>query len=101
MVVFALRTAIRRPSSRTSVSTPVSPLSPTTPPQTITYRTQRSVHGPVFAYATVRGAPVALAVAKAVDFHELSAALSFMELSENQATDVRSFMRVGVCPAPE
>src|SRR5205823_3419785 len=85
-----------------SVTTPVSPLSPTTPPQSITYRTQRSVHGPVFAHATVNGAAVALTVAKAVDFHELSAALSFMELSENQATDVRSFMRImGQFPGSE
>jgi hypothetical protein len=85
-----------------SLTTPVSALSPTTPPQTITYRTQRSVHGPVFAYATVKGAPVALAVAKAVDFHELGAAIPFMELAENQPTDVNSFMRVmGQFPGSE
>ena len=76
-----------------SLTTPVSPLNPG-PPQTITYRTMRSVHGPVFAFATVHGAPVALTVAKAVDFHELSAAIPFMELSENDATDVRSFMQI-------
>jgi acyl-homoserine lactone acylase PvdQ len=84
-----------------SVTTPVSPLSPAAP-QTITYRTMRSVHGPVFAFATVKGAPVALTVAKAVDFHELSAAIPFMELSENRATDVRSFMHVmGQFPGSE
>lgn len=77
-----------------SVTTPASALSPTTPPQTITYRTERSVHGPVFAYATVHRTPVALTVAKAVDFRELSAAIPFMELSENQPTGVRSFMRI-------
>jgi len=85
-----------------SVTTPVSPLDPTTPSQTIVYRTKRSVHGPVFAYATVHGAPVALTVAKAVDFHELSAAIPFMELSENQPTDVHSFMQVmGQFPGSE
>ena len=76
-----------------SVTTPVAPTSPS-PPQTITYETKRSVHGPVFAYATVHGRPVALTVAKAVDFHELSAAISFMELSENDAHNVRQFMHI-------
>ncbi|TML79952.1 MAG: penicillin acylase family protein [Actinobacteria bacterium] len=75
------------------VHTPVSPVDPT-PPQTITYRTMRSVHGPVFAYATVGRAPVALAKAKGVDFQELGAAIPFMRLAENAPTDVRSFMRV-------
>ena len=42
----------------------------------ITYRTMRSVHGPVFAFARVDGQPVALTKAKAVDFHELNAAVS-------------------------
>src|SRR5205807_3074254 len=76
-----------------SVTTPVSPVSPA-PPQTITYETKRSVHGPVFEYATVKGVPVALTKAKAVDFHELSAVIPFMRLSENKATSARSFMRV-------
>jgi acyl-homoserine lactone acylase PvdQ len=76
-----------------SVSTPVAPTSPTAP-QKIVYETKRSVHGPVFAYATVKGRPVALTVAKAVDFHELSAAIPFMELSENQPHDVRQFMQI-------
>ena len=84
-----------------SVNTPVAPTSPGAP-QTITYRTMRSVHGPVFAFATVRGAPVALTIAKAVDFHELSAAIPFMELSENDATSVRSFMNImGQFPGSE
>jgi acyl-homoserine lactone acylase PvdQ len=84
-----------------SVTTPVAPTSPSAP-QTIIYRTTRSVHGPVFAYATVHGAPVALTVAKAVDFHELSAAIPFMQLSENDPTDVRSFMRImGQFPGSE
>jgi acyl-homoserine lactone acylase PvdQ len=84
-----------------SVTTPVSPVSPA-PSESITYRTERSVHGPVFAYATVKGVPVALTVAKAVDFHELSAAIPFMELAENQPTDVRSFKRImGQFPGSE
>src|SRR5437588_11857040 len=66
----------------------------TSPPQRITWQATRSVHGPVFAYATVKGRPVALAKAKGVDFQELGAATPFMRLAENAPTDVRSFMRV-------
>ncbi len=76
-----------------SATTPVAPTSPA-PPQTITYETKRSVHGPVFAYAAVHGQPVALTVAKAVDFHELSAAIPFMELSENDPHNVHQFMHI-------
>ena len=74
-----------------SLMTPVSPIDPT-PSQRITYRTLRSVHGPVFAYATVKGEPVALAKAKAVDFHELDAVVPFMRLAENRPTNAREFM---------
>jgi acyl-homoserine lactone acylase PvdQ len=74
------------------VTTPLSPLDPTTQPQTIVHRTMRSVHGPVFAYATVAGRPVALTKAKAVNFHELDATIPFMRLAENQPTSARSFM---------
>jgi acyl-homoserine lactone acylase PvdQ len=77
-----------------SLTTPLSPVSPTAPPQRITYQTMRSVHGPVFAYATVGGVPVALTKAKAVDFHELSAVIPFMQLAENRAVDARSFIRI-------
>jgi acyl-homoserine lactone acylase PvdQ len=74
------------------VQTPLSPTDPTTPPQTITYRTMRSVHGPVFKLGTVGGKPVALAKAKAVDFHELDAAVPFMQMAENGISDARGFM---------
>ncbi len=85
-----------------SVRTPVSPLDPTTPPQTITYRTLRSVHGPVFAYAKVHGDPVALAKAKGVDFHELDAVVAFMRLAENKVTDINSFFdTMGTFPGTE
>ena len=72
--------------TRTSVADP-------SPPTTITYRTMRSVHGPVFAYAEVGGKPVALAKAKGVDFQELGAAIPFMRLAENGPRDVRGFMQ--------
>ena len=76
-----------------SVTTPVSPVDPQ-PPQTITYRTMRSVHGPVFAFARAHRQPVALSKAKGVDFHELDAIVSFMRLAENRATDPHSFMKI-------
>ncbi len=61
------------------------------PSQEIVYRPLRSVHGPVFAFATVGGKPVALAKAKGVNFRELDAVLPFMAMAENQPTDFRSF----------
>jgi acyl-homoserine lactone acylase PvdQ len=85
-----------------TVHTPVSPLDPTTPSQTITYRTMRSVHGPVFAFATVKGRPVALAKAKGVDFRELGASIPFMRLAENAPRNVHQFMDVmGPFPGTE
>jgi acyl-homoserine lactone acylase PvdQ len=85
-----------------TVSTPVTPTDPTTPPQQITYRTMRSVHGPVFAFATVGGQPAALTKAKAVDFRELEAAVPFMRLSENEPNNVRAFQSImGTFPGSE
>jgi acyl-homoserine lactone acylase PvdQ len=84
-----------------TVTTPVSPLSPA-PPETIVHRTLRSVHGPVFAYATVKGKKVALTKAKAVDFHELEAVVAFMGLAENRPTDAKSFQAaMGLFPGTE
>lgn len=84
-----------------TVTTPVAPTSPSAP-ETITYQTERSVHGPVFAYATAQGQPVALTVAKAVDFHEFSAIIPFMELSENVPRNGRQFQQVmGQFPGTE
>jgi acyl-homoserine lactone acylase PvdQ len=74
------------------VTTPTSPVSPE-PPQTITYRTMRSVHGPVFKLGTVGKKPVAFAKAKGVDFHELDASLPFLRMAENKPTDAKSFQR--------
>ena len=76
-----------------TVTTPVSPIDPN-PPERITHRTMRSVHGPVFAFATAGGRPVALTKAKGVNFHELDAALSFMRLAANEPRNLRDFMDV-------
>jgi acyl-homoserine lactone acylase PvdQ len=84
-----------------SVTTPVSPIDPN-PPERITHRTMRSVHGPVFAYATIGGRPVALTKAKGVNFHELDAALSFMRLAENEPQSLRQFQKImGTFPGTE
>ena len=74
------------------VDTPTSPVDPQ-PPQTIVYRTMRSVHGPVFKLGTVKGAPVAFSKAKGVDFHEIDAAIPFLRMAENHPTDARSFRK--------
>ncbi len=61
------------------------------PSTEIVHRPLRSVHGPVFALATVRGRPVALTKAKAVNFRELDAVLPFMAMAENRPQDFASF----------
>src|SRR3954451_5235725 len=72
------------------------------PPETITYRPLRSVHGPVFAFATVSGKAVALTKAKGVNFHELDAVIPFMRLAENAPTDYKSFAAtMGLFPGTE
>src|SRR4051794_6546910 len=74
-----------------TVTTPPPSAGNQNPSEQITYRPLRSVHGPVFAFATVGGKPVALTKAKGVDYHELEAVLPFMHLAENRPTDYKSF----------
>jgi hypothetical protein len=74
-----------------TVSTPPPSAGNTNPSEQITYKPLRSVHGPVFAFATVGGKPVALTKAKGVNFHELDAVIPFMRLAENGPTDYKSF----------
>ncbi|HEV3229948.1 MAG TPA: penicillin acylase family protein [Solirubrobacteraceae bacterium] len=64
---------------------------PSDPVQSITLRTQRSIHGPVQGYATVNGRPVALALARSTYFHEADAAIAFELLNTNQVHDPASF----------
>jgi hypothetical protein len=85
-----------------NITTPPPSAGNQNPPQQITYRPLRSVHGPVFAFATVGGKPVALTKAKGVDFHELDAVIPFMHLAENQPTDYKSFAKtMGLFPGTE
>ena len=62
--------------------TPVAPTSPSAP-QTITMHTLNSVHGPIRAYATVNGVPVALSIAAATVDHEALSYVAFMQLAED------------------
>jgi hypothetical protein len=76
-----------------SVTTPPPSAGNMSPQEEIVYHPLRSVHGPVFAFATVDGKPVALTKAKGVNFRELDAVLPFMHIAENQPTGYRSFVR--------
>jgi acyl-homoserine lactone acylase PvdQ len=71
--------------------TPVAPTSPS-PPQTITMHTLDSVHGPIGRYATVHGAPVALATSPATAGHEAQSYVAFMRLAENIPNSPQSFI---------
>lgn len=71
--------------------TPVAPTSPSAS-QTITMHTLNSVHGPIDAYGTVHGVPVALAVAAATDGHEAQSYVAFMRLAENVPTSPQTFI---------
>ena len=75
------------------VTTPPPSAGNQNPPEEIVYHPLRSVHGPVFAFATVKGKPVALAKAKGVNFRELDAVLPFMHIAENEPTDYKSFVK--------
>ncbi|MGN6472910.1 MAG: penicillin acylase family protein, partial [Mycobacteriales bacterium] len=75
------------------VQTPVAPTSPA-PPQTITLRTERSVHGPVVGFAKVGRQPVALVRASAVYRHGLQSAVAFELLGENKVHSPKQFIAV-------
>ena len=72
--------------------TPLPPTSPTTMPRTVTLRTQRSVHGPVYAYATVAGKPVALTRSTAVYGQGIRSVLAFERLADGSVTGPGQFV---------
>jgi acyl-homoserine lactone acylase PvdQ len=79
-------------ASRTvTETTPISPTAPA-PAQTITLHTLNSVHGPITSYATVHGAPVALATAAATVGHEAQSYVAFMRLAEDVPTSPQTFV---------
>lgn len=80
-------------SSREQVlHTPLAPTDPTTPPSTVTLKTLRSVHGPVFGYASVSGAPVALVRSVAVIGHGIRSLVAFQRLAENRVHSPQEFV---------
>jgi acyl-homoserine lactone acylase PvdQ len=85
-----------------TINTPPPSAGNMNPSEQITYRPLRSVHGPVFAFATAGGKPIALTKAKGVNFHELDAVIPFMRLAENSPTDYKSFAQtMGLFPGTE
>jgi acyl-homoserine lactone acylase PvdQ len=72
--------------------TPLNPTDPTTPPQTVTLRTMRSVHGSVHDFATVGGKPFALVRATAVNHHGIRGLVAFLRLAEGQVHSPQDFV---------
>ncbi|HVU60773.1 MAG TPA: penicillin acylase family protein [Mycobacteriales bacterium] len=70
------------------------PLAPTSPsiPETVTLRTERSVHGPVVDYGWVGKQPVALTRASAVYHHGLRSLVAFELLAENKVHSPQQFI---------
>jgi acyl-homoserine lactone acylase PvdQ len=80
-------------SHRTIVlHTPASPTTPGSTPGTVTLRTMRSVHGPVFGFARSQGRPVALVRATAVYHHGVRSVIAFERLAENKANTPAQFL---------
>ncbi|WP_372788411.1 penicillin acylase family protein [Paraconexibacter sp.] len=64
---------------------------PTTAPYSATFHTERSVHGPIIARATVGGKPVAYALARSTYFHELETAAAIARINAG-TRGVRDFL---------
>ena len=90
---YLYRGQCRAFSSRTqTLHTPLNPTDPTTPPSTVTLKTLRSVHGPVFGYATSGGHPVALVRSVAVIGNGLRSLVAFERLAENTVHSPQEFV---------
>jgi len=64
---------------------------PATPSYRATFHTERSVHGPIFARASVGDRPVAYALARSTYFHELETAVAFSHI-DGGTRGVRDFL---------
>ena len=71
---------------------PIAPTSPSAPAAPVVLHALSSVHGPISSFATVRGAPVALATAAATLGHEAQSYVAFMRLAENVPTSPQTFI---------
>jgi acyl-homoserine lactone acylase PvdQ len=65
----------------------------TGPPQTYTVKTLRSVHGPIQAFATVKGVPVAIARADTTYNRLADISVAYDRLAQGAATGARSFIK--------
>ncbi len=73
------------------LQTPVAPTSPE-PPQTVTLKTMRSVHGSVHSFATSAGVPYALVRSTAVNHHGIRSLVAFLTLAEGQVHTPQQFV---------
>ena len=73
------------------LQTPVAPTDPQ-PPQTVTLRTMRSVHGSVHDFATSGGKTYALVRATAVNHHGIRSLVAFLRLAEGAGTTPQDFV---------
>ena len=73
------------------LTTPVAPTDPQ-PPQTVTLRTMRSVHGSVHSFALSDGAPYALVRSTAVSKQAVRSITAFSLIAEGAVTDADSFV---------
>ena len=64
-----------------------------TPPRTITMEVLRSVHGPIQAFATVGGQPVAIAEARSTYGHEIDSVVAYKRLNSGEVTSPRTFQQ--------
>ncbi len=89
---YLYRGRCRAFTQRTIVEqTPLAPTSPS-PPQTVTLRTERGVHGPVVDFAKVGRQPVALTRASTVYHHGIRSVVAFELLAENKVHSPRQFI---------
>jgi len=80
-------------TSRTQVlHTPLAPTAPTTLPTTQTLKTLRSVHGPVFGYASVAGRPVALVRSVDIIGNGVRGLVAFEKLAEGEVHSPQDFV---------
>lgn len=89
---YMYRGRCRAFTSRTIVEqTPLAPTSPSAP-ETVTLKTERSVHGPVTGFAKVGKQPVALVRATAVYRHGIQSVVAFELLAENKVHSPQQFV---------
>ena len=64
-----------------------------TPPRTIRMELLRSVHGPIQAFATVGGQPVAISEARSTYQHEIDSVVAYKRLNSGEVTSPKTFQQ--------